>query len=67
MNPLLSAFLRISAIVAVAIIALVVAAFVLKIAIIAAIVAAVVLGGLFIYNRLRGRSGVPVIPWSRPF
>lgn len=61
MNPLLSTFLKISAVVAIAIIALIIAAFVLKIAIVAAIVAAVVLGGLYIYNRIRGRSGVPVI------
>lgn len=61
MNPLLSSFLKITAIVAVAIILLVVAAFVLKIAILAAVVAAAVLAGIFIYNKIRGRSGVPVI------
>ncbi|MDP9024584.1 MAG: hypothetical protein M3N13_04300 [Candidatus Eremiobacteraeota bacterium] len=61
MNPLLSAFLRISAVVAIAIVALIIAAFVLKIAIVAAVIAAIVLGGILIYKRIRGRGGVPVI------
>jgi hypothetical protein len=53
MNPTLALFLRLTAIVAIAIVALVVAAFLLKIVIVAAIVAALIFGGLFVYNMFR--------------
>jgi hypothetical protein len=57
---MLALFLRLTAIVAIAIVALVIAAFLLKIAIVAAIIAAIVLGGFFLYNLIR-RSRTPVI------
>ncbi len=60
MNALVSPFLKITALVTIAIVLLVVAAFLLKIVIFAAIVAALVIGGLFLYNLIRRRSGVPV-------
>ncbi len=60
MNPLLQTFLKITAIVAVAIVGLFILAFVLKIVVVAAIVAAVVVGGIFLYNLIRRRNGVSV-------
>jgi hypothetical protein len=59
MNPTLAVFLRVTAVVAVAIVALVVAGFLLKIIIVAAIVAALVVAGLLAYNFFR-RSRYPV-------
>ena len=58
---MLTLFLRLTAIVAIALVVLVVAAFLLKIAILAAIVAAIAIGGLFLYNLFRRRSNLPVI------
>ncbi|HEV3089014.1 MAG TPA: hypothetical protein VGX96_17515 [Candidatus Elarobacter sp.] len=49
-------FVRITAVVAVAIVALIVLAFVLKIVLIAALVAALAVGGLAIYNVFRRRG-----------
>ncbi|MDQ2866299.1 MAG: hypothetical protein M3R51_08735 [Candidatus Eremiobacteraeota bacterium] len=43
---------------AIAIVALIVAAFIFKIAIVASLVAALVLAGVFVYNRFRRRIGV---------
>jgi hypothetical protein len=60
MNPTLALFLRLTAVVALAIVALVVAAFLLKIAIVAAIIAAIVVGCFFVYNFFR-RTKYPVI------
>lgn len=61
MNPLLATFLRLTAIVAIALIALFLAFIVLKVVIVAAVVAAVILGGLFLYKAIRkGRAAVPV-------
>jgi hypothetical protein len=59
-KPTLALFLRLTAIVAIAIVALVVAAFLLKIAIVAAIIAAILVGAFFIYNLFR-RSKYPVV------
>lgn len=59
MNPTLALFLRLTAIVAIAIVALVVAAFLLKIVIVAAVVAAIIFAGFFVYNLFR-RSKHPV-------
>ena len=59
MNPRLALFLRLTAIVAIAIVALFVAAFLLKIVIVAAIIAALIFGGFFVYNLFR-RSKYPV-------
>jgi len=58
---MLTLFLRLTAIVAIAIVVIVVAAFLLKIAIVAAIIAALAVGGLFLYNLVRRRSNLPVI------
>lgn len=60
MNPTLALFLRLTTIVTIAIVALVVAAFLLKIAIVAAIIAAIGVGAFFIYSKLRGRR-YPVV------
>ncbi len=61
MNPTLALFLKLTAIVTIAIVALVVAAFLLKIAIFAAIVAAVIVGCFFLYNLVRRTKKYPVI------
>jgi hypothetical protein len=62
-------FVRITAVVAVAVVALILLGFVLKIVIFAAIVAALVVGGLALYNLVRRRGPAPVVrykarPWS---
>lgn len=61
LHPTLGLFIKLTAIVAIAIVVLVVAAFLLKIVLIAAIVAAVAVGGFLIYNLIRRRSNFPVI------
>jgi len=61
LNPTLGLFLKITAIVAIAIVVLIVAAFLLKIVLIAAVVAAIAVGGFLIYNLIRRRSNSPVI------
>jgi hypothetical protein len=61
LNPTLGLFLRLTAVVAVAIVVLIVAAFLLKIVLVAAVVAAVAVGGFLIYNLIRRRSNFPVI------
>jgi uncharacterized membrane protein required for colicin V production len=58
---MLALFLRLTAIVALAIVVLVVAGFLLKVVVLAAVIAAVAIGGLFLYNLLRRRSNFPVI------
>jgi hypothetical protein len=60
MHPLLALFLRLTAVVGVAIVVLLIAAFLLKIAVIAAVIAAIVVGAFFLYNLFR-RSRLPVI------
>jgi hypothetical protein len=59
-NPMMLLFLRLTAVVALAIVALVVAGFLLKIVVIAAILAGIAIGGLFLYNLIRRRSNFPV-------
>ena len=61
LNPTLALFLKLTAVVTLAIVALVVAAFLLKIVLVAAVVAAIALGGFLIYNFIRRRSNYPVI------
>jgi cytochrome bd-type quinol oxidase subunit 1 len=56
MNPLLNTFVRLTVGIAVVLIALWLLAQVFHVIIIAAIIAAVVVGGLFLYNVIRGRS-----------
>jgi len=60
-NPVLALFLRLTAVVAIAILVLIVAAFVLKVVLIAAVVAAVAVGVFLLYNLIRRRSRLPVI------
>lgn len=59
-TSMLALFLRLTAIVAVAIVVLVVAGYLLKIVLVAAVIAALAVGGLFLYNFLRRRSSFPV-------
>lgn len=62
MHPLLALFLKITAVIAVAIVALVLAAVLLKIVILAAILAVAAMAGFFVYTLVRRRrSSVPVI------
>ena len=56
MNPVLSLFLRITAIVAAIIVALFILTFLVKILVVAAIVAAIGVGGWLLYNVFRRRS-----------
>lgn len=58
---MLSLFLRLTVVVAIAIVTLVIAAFLLKIALVAAVIAALVVGGFFLYNLVRRRSKYPAI------
>jgi uncharacterized membrane protein required for colicin V production len=60
-NPMLALFLKLTALVALFIVVLLVAGFLLKIFVLAAIVAAVAVGGFFLYNLFRRRSNLPVI------
>ena len=57
---MLSAFLKLTVIVAVAIVVLIVAAFLFKIVLFAAIVAALGLGALFLINLFRRRGAAPI-------
>lgn len=59
MHPMLVLFLRLTAVVGLAIVVLVVAGFLLKIALIAAVIAALLVGGYFIYNLIRRRANFP--------
>jgi uncharacterized membrane protein required for colicin V production len=60
MHPLLTLFLRLTAVITIAIVVLVVAGFLLKVALVAAFIAALAVGGFFLYNWIR-RSKLPVI------
>ena len=60
-NPMLSVFLRLTALVAIGLVALVVAAFLLKVIIIAAVIAALVIAGFFVYHFFRRKNQLPVI------
>jgi hypothetical protein len=61
MNPMLALFLKLTGILVIAIVAIVVAGFLLKIAIIAAVLAAIGVGVFFLYNLIRRRTNFPVI------
>jgi nicotinamide riboside transporter PnuC len=61
MNPMLRTFLRLTLLIAVVLVGLWLLAAVFHFVIIAAIVAAIVMGGLFLYNAVRRRTGIPVI------
>jgi len=53
-------FIKLTAVIAVALVALFVLAIVLKIVVVAAIIAAVVVGCLFLYNLFRRKIAAPV-------
>ena len=59
MHPMLALFLRLTAVVGIAIVVLVIAGFLFKIAIVAALIAAILVGGYFVYNLFRKRSKLP--------
>ncbi|MGB6986672.1 MAG: hypothetical protein WBD74_11930 [Candidatus Aquilonibacter sp.] len=58
---MLATFIRLTLMIAIALILIVVAFLVFKLVVVAAIVAAVVVGGLFLYNMIRGRAKAPAI------
>ncbi len=60
----MSLFVRITAVVAASIVALILLGFIVKIVFVAAIVAAVVIGGLAIRNVLRRGRSAPVMTYS---
>jgi Flp pilus assembly protein TadB len=61
LHPTVSLFLKLTAVVAIAIVVLVVTGYLLKILIVAALIAAVLLGGFFLYNFIRRRQKLPII------
>ena len=60
----MSLFVRITAVVAVAIVALVLVGFLVKIVFVAAIIAAFVFAGLAVYNVFRRRRSAPVMTYT---
>ncbi|MGC2129117.1 MAG: hypothetical protein WA629_03370 [Candidatus Aquilonibacter sp.] len=58
---MLSTFIRLTVVIAVALIAIVLLGWALHLIVIAAVIAAVVVGALFLYNMIRRRSRAPVI------
>ncbi|HUA08945.1 MAG TPA: hypothetical protein VMA98_06690 [Candidatus Acidoferrales bacterium] len=61
MRPMLATFIRLTIFIAIAIVLVALAGWLLHIVVIAAVIAALAVGGLFLYNVIRRRSGVPVI------
>ncbi len=61
MHPMVTLFLKLTALVAIVIVVFVVTGYLLKILIVAAVIAAVLLGGYWVYSALRRRSKHPVI------
>ncbi len=61
MHPTLLLFLKLTAVVGIAILVAFIALFLLKIAVVAAIVAAILLGGFVLYNFFRRGSKVPTL------
>jgi uncharacterized membrane-anchored protein len=61
MHPFLATFLKLTAVVTIGIVALVIAAFLLKIVFVAAVIAALVVAGFFVYTVFRRRTSMPVI------
>ena len=58
-RPFLTLFIKLTLLVALGIVALVVAAFLLKIVLVAAVLAALIAGGIFLYTLLRRRPQLP--------
>ena len=61
MQPMLSTFIRLTLMIAIGIVAIVLAFVVFKVVLFAALIAALVVGGLFLYNMIRGRAKTPAI------
>ncbi len=61
MRTMLPTFLRLTVIIAIALVVIALLGWALHLIVIAAIVAAVIVGALFLYNMVRRRTGVPVI------
>jgi hypothetical protein len=61
MRTMLPTFLRLTVIIAIALVVIALLGWALHLIVIAAIVAAVIVGALFLYNMVRRRAGVPVI------
>lgn len=61
MQPMLATFIRLTLMIALAIAIIALAGWLFHVVVIAAIIAAVVVGGVFLYNMVRGRSKTPAI------
>ena len=61
MHPALALFLKVTVVVALAIVAIIIMGFLVKIVFVAAIVAALAVGGFLVFNFFRRRSSLPVI------
>lgn len=61
MHPMAALFLKLTALVAIVIVAFVITGYLLKILIVAAVIAAVLLGGYWAYSAFRRRFNPPVI------
>lgn len=61
MQPMLATFIRLTLVIALAIAIVALAGWLFHVVVIAAVIAAVVVGGLFLYNMIRGRSKTPAI------
>ena len=61
MQPMLATFIRLTLMITLAIVVIALAGWLFHVIVIAAIVAAVVVGGLFLYNMIWGRSKTPAI------
>lgn len=61
MQPMLATFIRLTLLIALVIAVIALAGWLFHVVIIAAVIAAVVVGGLFLYNMIRGRAKTPAI------
>jgi hypothetical protein len=61
MQPMLATFIRLTLLIALVIAVIALAGWLFHVVIIAAIIAAVAVGGLFLYNMIRGRAKSPAI------
>ncbi len=61
MQPMLATFIRLTLMIALAIAIIALAGWLFHVVVIAAIIAAVVVGGVFLYNMIRGRAKTPAI------
>lgn len=61
MQPMLGTFIRLTLMIAIALVLVVIAFLVFKLVVVAAIIAGLVVGGLFLYNMIRARVKTPAI------